>query len=229
MGKKISIDSEYEKILSCLIREAVEECKIKKVKQLHYRIIEGDRSFIEEKILKELGFEFMHRRIEFRRDLSLLPDDDGSPIQWEEPQDLSENTLTKLAEILSKAGEGDPDFSPDENPKEALKSYMSERDLTSGTQCIHIAKVSEKTAGIIVAQINPETGWSRITYMGLLPEFRGRGLGMWVHRHGFSMMKKQGGKLYHGGTLAQNVKMIHLFEKHGCEVYRNMQGWMKRL
>ena len=44
--------------------------------------------------------------------------------------------------------------------------------------------------------------------------YRGKGLGKWIHRHGFSMMKAQGGKLYHGGTVTENLAMIKLFQVH---------------
>ncbi len=47
----------------------------------------------------------------------------------------------------------------------------------------------------------------------------------WVHRHGFSMMKNQGGKLYHGGTHADNLAMKKLFEIHGCKVFCEMEEW----
>jgi GNAT superfamily N-acetyltransferase len=53
--------------------------------------------------------------------------------------------------------------------------------------------------------------------MGVVPEARGRGLGTWVHRHGFRMLRDQGGKLYHGGTAAVNAPMLRLFRAHGCK------------
>jgi ribosomal protein S18 acetylase RimI-like enzyme len=81
---------------------------------------------------------------------------------------------------------------------------------------------------IVVAQINPKSGWSRITHMGIIPAFRSRKLGKWVHRHGFEMMRGQGGKLYHGGTVSTNTAMIRLFNQHGCKEYRRMQEWIYR-
>jgi hypothetical protein len=57
-------------------------------------------------------------------------------------------------------------------------------------------------AALTVVQMNPKSGWSRISYMGIAPKFRGQGLGKWVHRFSFRKMKEEGGKLYHGGTVS---------------------------
>ncbi|MGK5088899.1 GNAT family N-acetyltransferase [Bdellovibrionota bacterium FG-2] len=91
---------------------------------------------------------------------------------------------------------------------------------------IKIAHIKHQPAALIIAQIESTTGWSRITYMGIMPEFRGQGLGKWVHRKGFNMMRKQGGTLYHGGTVVSNKGMIRLFQNHGCKEYRRMQEWV---
>lgn len=40
---------------------------------------------------------------------------------------------------------------------------------------------------------------------------RGKGLGQWLHKHGFAMMKAQGGREYHDGTISTNERMIRLF------------------
>lgn len=65
--------------------------------------------------------------------------------------------------------------------------------------------------------------------MGVIPEFRGKGFGKWVHRHGFMMMKAQGGKLYHGGTHGENLPMRKLFESHGCKIFCELEEWGVRL
>ena len=92
----------------------------------------------------------------------------------------------------------------------------------------HIGSVDGEPAGIVVAQINPRTRWSRISYMGLAPRYRGRGLGRYVHRHGLAMMREQGGELYQGGTVETNRPMVRLFEAHGCRFYRRLEEWRAR-
>ncbi len=77
-----------------------------------------------------------------------------------------------------------------------------------------------------VVQINPKSGWSRISYMGIVPRFRGKNLGKWVHRYSFRVMKAAGGKQYHGGTVATNKRMISLFELHNCNQFCEMEEWV---
>lgn len=69
-------------------------------------------------------------------------------------------------------------------------------------------------------------GASRISYMGVAPEFRQQGLGKWVHRYSFKTMKNLGEKLYHGGTSATNHAMLRLFEIHQCELFLEMEEWI---
>ncbi len=97
---------------------------------------------------------------------------------------------------------------------------MADPVLTHAPECIQVSE-----AGIVIAQVNPRTAWARITYMGLLPEHRGRGLGRWVHRRGFAMLRAQGGALYHGGTVETNRPMMRLFEAHGCRFHRRLEEW----
>ena len=114
---------------------------------------------------------------------------------------------------------------PNEDALIALKGFLNEPTLTHGPECVQITHLKDQPAALIIAQIEPATGWSRITYMGIMPEFRGQGLGKWVHRHGFKMMREQGGSLYHGGAVSSNEGMIRLFQNHGCKEYRRMQEW----
>jgi ribosomal protein S18 acetylase RimI-like enzyme len=85
--------------------------------------------------------------------------------------------------------------------------------------------IDGKLAAFVVAQVRPD-GWSRITYMGVHPDFRGKGLGKWVHRRGFAMMKKLGGKDYFGGTVSTNKNMVKLFQEHGCRGTRVLEEWV---
>jgi GNAT superfamily N-acetyltransferase len=164
--------------------------------------------------LPGLGFRLRHSRVEYRTPLSELPDETGTPLAWRVA------TIAEAAPILQCAAAGDPDFDPDEDARACLESYMTDPVLTHAPECIQVCD-----AGIVIAQVNPRTAWSRITYMGLLPAFRGRGLGRWVHRRGFAMLRAQGGALYHGGTVETNRAMVRLFEAHGCRFYRRLEEW----
>ncbi len=224
---KIIDDSDYSQTFKSLVGDILEYVRSQNGKRIIHRVTEGDQAQEQINILTELSFEMLHRRVEYRLELDLLPNENGTPFQWSTPPDLSDESLRDVSKILSSAAMGDPDWDIDDNAFELLQGYLSESVLSTGLSCINIGSINGNIAAIVVAQVNPKTGWSRITYMGLLPDFRGRGLGKWVHRRGFEMMRAQGGRLYHGGTVATNKKMIGLFEGHGCKPYRAMQEWSK--
>jgi RimJ/RimL family protein N-acetyltransferase len=215
----------YSEIFSCLIEAATDECKTVNASSLEYRLVEGDMTKCEEINLSQRGFRRIYHRTEFRVDLSQLPTDNGTPLQWEALPDLSDLSLRPFVKLMELALAGYDDWEDDADATTFIRSCLDENDLTSHPQCFQMARFEGQDIGFVIAQVDTSTGWSRITYMGLVPEFRGRGLGKWIHRHGFRMMHEQGGSLYHGGTLTGNHPMIRLFQSHGCHVYRTMQGW----
>lgn len=174
--------------------------------------------------LPELGFSKKQDRIEFTKLLAELPPEAGSPIEWRTASGLGFDDVG-VAKLLTQVAEGDPDSEPTDDPLVYIQDWMKDPVLTSGTDCIGVGIFDGEVCALVVAQINPKTKWSRISYMGMAPEFRGRGLGVWVHRHGFEMLRKQGGELYHGGTSAENYSMLKLFERNGCDFYRRMEEW----
>lgn len=175
-------------------------------------------------ILKQIGFQKKSERIEYQCDVVNLPDEDGSPFEWKSLKQLDWDEA-RLAQFTAEITKGALDIDPDEKPEDFIKDWLNHHELTSGLDCIAVGFVTDKAAALVVAQINKSTGWSRLSYLGILPEYRGRGFGKWVQRHGFSMMKDQGGKLYHGGTHAENLPMKKLFESHGCKFSGAMEEW----
>ena len=179
-------------------------------------------------ILSELGIKKFAERIEYRCDIANLPDDTGSPLKWLTTQELKWNKH-QVARFASEIVKGSFDFDPEENMEDFVQDWIHHHEYTHGFDCIAIGFSGDKPCALVVAQIEKETGWSRLAYVGIIPELRGRGLGKWVHRHGFKMMKDQGGKLYHGGTHGDNKPMQKLFISHGCKVFCEMEEWFCNL
>jgi GNAT superfamily N-acetyltransferase len=177
------------------------------------------------KALRSYGFERVGERIEFRAMLDDLPSDEGSPIEWRSMEELG---LPFAASILLTSSKGDPHSSDDEDPVEAINEWLTDEVLTTSADCVQIGYVGAEPVAFICAQVRPSNGWSRIAYMGVVPQARGRGLGRWVHRHGFAMLRRQGGKLYHGGTAADNAPMLALFASHGCREFVRGTEWRWR-
>ena len=121
---------------------------------------------------------------------------------------------------------GDPDW--DGDPAEELRGWLADPVLVTGPEVLQVGSLDGRPAALVCVQTNPRSGWGRITYLGVVPELRGRGLGAWVHRHGFAMLRTQGATRYEGGTATANAVMNRLFEAHGCERFRVEVGWRWR-
>jgi ribosomal-protein-alanine N-acetyltransferase len=174
--------------------------------------------------LTRTGFHLLGGRVEFKTAVSELPPETVGEIEWRPV--ASEDELPTVAEIFKDAVEGYAHaFDVVADPLGCIREALSEIDLTNNLSGIHIGYVNSEPAAYIHVQINPKTGWSRITYMGVLKKFRGKGLGAQVHRHGFTMIRELGGTLYHGGTSSENSSMIRLFEKNNCSKYAEMTEW----
>lgn len=179
-------------------------------------------------ILSEIGLTKISERVEYQCEISLLPDDAGSPLKWKTAKELGWDK-NQIAQFTGDIIKDALDIDPDEKPEDFVQDWLQHDELTSGADCIAVGFFNDKPCTLVVAQINKQTGWSRLSYMGITPEFRGQGLGKWVHRQGFQMMKNQGGKLYRGGTHGENLPMRKLFESHGCKLICEMEEWSVNL
>jgi GNAT superfamily N-acetyltransferase len=173
--------------------------------------------------LLALAFHDLGERVEFKTPVAELPTEGDSPLAW---QTLDEFGLELAARTLSRASIGDPHgLAPDEDPRAVIEGYAQELDLASGPRAVAVGFLEGRPAAFVCAQVHGQTGWSRIAYMGLDPEFRGRHLGAWIHRHGFTMIREQHGTLYHGGTSALNRPMLALFQGAGCKLHARLSEW----
>ena len=210
-----------------IVESVADRCGSLKAHSLQLRLEMGAQSPMMSEILASLGFKKLHERVEFKMPVADLPAEIGTPLKWVAVSASGPMDEESAAALLGQSGQGDPDWSADDDPRQLSKSFLSEKGLYGELDAIQVGFLDGRAAAIVIAQVNQGTGWSRITYMGILPEFRGRGLGKWVHRHGFAMIRTQGGKEYHGGTVSTNAAMIRLFRSHGCHEYRRMGEWLR--
>ena len=211
--------------LSGVIHEVLKESNCFKARLVMFRLIKGETASEEiVTLLPKLGFKKKSERIEFKKFVDELPSDDGTPFAWKTAEELGWKPQD-IANTLKQVAEGDPDTDPSDDPLLFIQDFLADPVLTSGLRCIHIGFKDTEIAALTVIQINPKTGWSRISYMGIMPKFRKQNLGLWVHRYSFKVMKAEGGKLYHGGTTATNYGMIKLFENSGCNKFCEMEEW----
>lgn len=203
------------------------ECLLDVARGRHYRTVEIRLTQEEstddfEQALGATGFRRKIERVEYRTMLEGLPSEEGTPLVW---RSMSEVGLAFAAEMLLRCCVGDPYSQEEEDPVVEINDWLSDPMLISTEECVQIGYANDEPIAFICAQVQPSNGWSSIRYMGVLPEARRRGLGRWVHRHGFSMMRQQGGAYYHGGTAAKNEAMRALFRDHGCQEFRQLTEW----
>jgi GNAT superfamily N-acetyltransferase len=211
--------------VAMLIRDAILRLRELRARAGEFRLVERPHLLPLGSTLAELGFQRRHDRIEFQTSLDDLPDETGTPLMWEAVSEDGPLRLAEAARLFEAASVGDPESEPDQDGLKALQVFLGDPEFRSGLDSIQIGLLEGKPCAFIMAQVIRSSGWSRITHMGVLPEFRGRGLGKWVQRRGFVMMRAQGGTLYHGGTTRTNVAMEAVFRGHGCREFCAMQQW----
>ncbi len=155
---------------------ALEEAELRSARQVMFRLITSEGLSDLGAELPRLGFTKKHDRVEYRKSIDLLPDDSGSPIRWQTAEQLNWNEQ-EIAELLATVAQGDPDTDPNDDPRTFIQDFLADPVLTAGLACIHIGFVKSAVAALTVVQINPKSGWSRISYMGIAPKFRSQGLG----------------------------------------------------
>jgi hypothetical protein len=177
-----------------------------------------------QQILAELKFNKSAGRIEYKTNVVELPHYENQPLVWKTAEELGWDE-EEIAEFTKKIIEDALDVEPEENPKDFIQDWLNHSEFTFGRHCISIGFFKENPIALTVVQVEKKSGWSRISYMGIIPSFRHQGFGKWVHRKGFDMIKEQGGTLYHGGTHIDNKAMRKLFEQHGCQFFCELEEW----
>jgi hypothetical protein len=215
--------SSKERLKVCeLIDEAASAAQEAGVTKLLTRVTD-EVSFPEyEEALRASGFKAFERRIEFAMLLSSAPADEGGTFTW---RAMSEVPRRVVIHLLEDVLHSQPHASPTENAEAALQDYLSSPDQTTGPECVQIGFVGRDAAALVIAQVLPTTGWGTLTEMGLARSYRGRRLGAAVQRHGFAMLREQGGTHYRGGTSTDNVPMLRVFRANGCKEHSRMTEW----
>jgi len=135
------------------------------------------------------------------------------------------------AEVLARCAVDSPDaLEPDETAARVVQDMLNHPNRSCDlARVLHVGRRAEAPGGspsgrgtppdraiaFVCAQVDPAAGWSTITFLGLAPEVRGEGLGPVLQRHGFAMLRAQGGVRYRGGTSLDNAPMRACFARNG--------------
>jgi ribosomal protein S18 acetylase RimI-like enzyme len=181
-------------------------------------------------VLEKLGFTCESGRLEFRilLDEAIARLEASVPVpclSWRSIESAPGPDIERAAGLLKAAAEGDPDSDPEDDALAFLLARREDRDLALTPDALQIGSVDGNDVAILAASVMPRSGWCSHYYLGILPAYRGRGLGVEVMLHGFRSMRAMGGREYHDGTDARNVAALSLFRRLGCTPQIVMEQW----
>lgn len=176
------------------------------------------------------GFTRGEGRVEYRMNLEDALLELGkrkvtAELAWSCPDVSRKTELTRVAELLRQASEGDPAAHEEDDALGFLAILLEDEETLQAPERIQIGTVAGTPAAILALKVIPGDGWSTIHYLGVLPAFRGRGFGREAMLQGFRSLKAMGGKTYHDGTGSANAAARALFARLGRPPIRTMEEW----
>jgi len=168
------------------------------------------------RMLSDAGFVVHRRKLFVERDLSDLPEEDH-PFTWRTLEEIGD---AEFLHHLDRAAEGDPFEDPEtRDPEREWQDLLAHAGDHLDRDLWKVAHVDGEPVGVVLPQ---SFGWDppegTLSYVGILPEHRGRGLGRRLHRAGLGLLKEAGIPHYKGSTDERNAPMARVFERNDCEV-----------
>ena len=176
------------------------------------------------------GFVRGEDRIEYRMALAealavLEAGNKTATLSWSCVDTDTETELARAAAFFRQAAEGDPAWHLEDDSIGFLKTLLKDEDTAKTRERVQIGAFDGVPAAVLALRAYPSDGWSSIYYMGVLPTFRGRGLGAEAMLHGLRCLKAMGGSTYHDGTGSRNAAARALFARLGKPPFRVMEEW----
>jgi len=188
------------------------------------------RAALHRDSLKAYGFRQGEGRVEYNLgiDEALTALEAGkitAQLSWNCIDTDNEYELARAAEFVHRVAEGDPAFNAEDDALGFLKTFLEDEETVKAPECVQIGTYEGVPTALLALMVYPSDGWSTIYYMGVLPEFRGRGFGAEVMLRGLRCLKVMGGRIYHDGTGSRNAAARALFARLGKLPFRVMEEW----
>lgn len=188
------------------------------------------RAAMHREALTARGFRIRGERIEWRQSLddalAALPESHGQPTLSWRPVDVDDEAdMAQAVDLLTAAREGDPDSDPADDARGFIDALLEDETAAQAPERVQIGSCGGIPAVILLLTVDPSDGWASISYLGVLPAFRGRGIGRGAMAHGLRCMKAMGGQVYHDGTRVTNAAARALLSSLGSPPYRVMEEW----
>lgn len=129
---------------------------------------------------------------------------------------LSEVGEKYFIEMMSQAAIGDP-FEENTDPEKGFQELVDYAGEKFNADWWKIVYLNDSAVGVVLPQTfayGEDEG--TLFYLGVIPEYRGKGLGKIIHAFGLEFLSKNGVLKYKGSTDIENKSMIEIFNKNGC-------------
>lgn len=174
-----------------------------------------------EDVMLNNGLRKISNIVEYTRTLDVLADTDSKFY----PHSLSEQLLSDdaFASLYEQCRSGSLNQNIQQPIETVMGSLKRELGMNWRDHCYYFIYEGE-IVGIAIPHLEKGTcAEGRLFYFGLVPKWRGKGIGARIHNHALKLMKELNAQIYVGSTDVNNQYMIKIFEKNGCTL-RNVKG-----
>lgn len=166
--------------------------------------------------LERTGFVVSKAKIFVEKDLRAFRAAQEDPFVYRSLAEIGED---RFLEIMSRAAEGDPfEDVAARDPRRDFRDLVGYAGAAFDPTWWRVAYLGRDPVGVVLPQVfSDRTNEGTLFYVGVLPEFRGRGFGRMLHASGLAFLAGRGITRYVGSTDARNFPMIAVFRANGCE------------
>ncbi|MCB9232004.1 MAG: GNAT family N-acetyltransferase [Bacteroidia bacterium] len=179
-----------------------------------------ERTLAVLELMKESDFHFQGIKYLFKSDLLALAD----PLHDFKLKPASEMILADFQSLYFACQQGDPMVNLTSlTPAEFYENEKTEIGELWDEDLLHAVIIENHLIGVLNLRkdLNHQSKIysGSINYIGILPPFRGKGLGKSLHLLGLHQLKQLGCESYVGSTDSRNEPMLKIFAQNGCQLF----------
>lgn len=199
-ASEIQCPGEIDRLIYKLLSEVVEPNKKKLTLQCPPQLL--DKMDIVRKMMTVEG-----KRVIYTRSLADITD--IPELSFELWPTAEEQSISFLAETLRRSIQD----------AKAFLQGMKEELPTQAENMFTVYLVDGEPAGVVLPHIEPKSEREgRIFWIGMHPDYRGKGLGKYLHLIGLHRLQQEfNAKTYLGSTQIDNLPMRNIMASNGCE------------
>jgi ribosomal protein S18 acetylase RimI-like enzyme len=166
--------------------------------------------------LERAGFVVNKEKIFVQKNLQAFRAARDDPFVYRSLAEIGED---RFLEIMIRAAQGDPfEDVTARDPRSDFRDLVDYAGTRFDPTWWRVAYLDRDPVGVVLPQVfSDRTNEGTLFYVGVLPEFRGRGFGRMLHASGLAFLAGRGITRYIGSTDARNFPMIAVFRANGCE------------